>query len=321
MRFTRSTLLRALVIGSAVTMLLSSASLAASRRSTSSKAGAKAPAASASAAPVDLNTATQAELEALPGVGAATAKKIVAGRPYSSVADLKRAGVAAGTIRTISNRVTVSGGGAAATTPASTPARSRAAAGSPAASAAAPASRSARGAAVPSSGPVDLNTASQSQLEALPGVGVATAKKIMAGRPYSSVADLQRAGVPKRTVDGLAGLATAGAVSAAAPALLPGGARAATPAATPSSPAAMGRPASTPAPTRPMTPPPAVSNSAPSTQTAPPAGSGMVWVTLPSGIYHYEGDRWYGNTKNGKYMTEKDAIAAGYRASKQKVKQ
>lgn len=40
--------------------------------------------------------------------------------------------------------------------------------------------------------------------------------------------------------------------------------------------------------------------------------SGKVWVNLDSGIYHKSG-RWYGKTKNGKFMTEKEAKAAGYK--------
>lgn len=37
---------------------------------------------------ININTATQSELESLPGVGAVTASKIISGRPYSSVEEL-----------------------------------------------------------------------------------------------------------------------------------------------------------------------------------------------------------------------------------------
>ena len=42
--------------------------------------------------------------------------------------------------------------------------------------------------------------------------------------------------------------------------------------------------------------------------------NGKVWVNLDSGIYHKKG-RWYGKTKNGKFMTEAEAKAAGYKQS------
>jgi hypothetical protein len=50
-------------------------------------------------------------------------------------------------------------------------------------------------------------------------------------------------------------------------------------------------------------------------QAAPANSNGMVWVNTESGVYHKPGTRWYGKTKQGKYMTEADAQKAGYRAS------
>jgi hypothetical protein len=42
----------------------------------------------------------------------------------------------------------------------------------------------------------------------------------------------------------------------------------------------------------------------------------VVWVNLPSRIYHFAGTKSYGTTKRGAYMCEKEAIAAENRASK-----
>jgi hypothetical protein len=42
----------------------------------------------------------------------------------------------------------------------------------------------------------------------------------------------------------------------------------------------------------------------------------VVWVNEKSKIYHFSGHKDYGNTKEGTYMCEKDATAAGDRAAK-----
>lgn len=41
----------------------------------------------------------------------------------------------------------------------------------------------------------------------------------------------------------------------------------------------------------------------------------VVWLNIPSGIYHYKGERWYGRTKHGAYACEREAIKAGDRAT------
>jgi len=71
-------------------------------------------------------------------------------------------------------------------------------------------------------------------------------------------------------------------------------------------------------------PPPSANTAAPKTTTqaaqatpssqeiATAKASGKVWVNTDSGVYHKNG-RWYGKTKSGKFMTEAEAKAAGYK--------
>jgi len=164
---------------------------------TSLQAAKKAATQKVAAGLVDINNASQKELEALPGVGAASAKKIIAGRPYKSADDLSKAGLSTKVVDKIKPLVTVGASSAAASTAVTTTAK-KAATQKVAA------------------GLVDINNASQKELEALPGVGAATAKKIIAGRPYKSTDDLSKAGLSAKVVDKIKPLVTVGAASAAA---------------------------------------------------------------------------------------------------------
>jgi hypothetical protein len=47
----------------------------------------------------------------------------------------------------------------------------------------------------------------------------------------------------------------------------------------------------------------------------------IVWVNTPTGIYHYSGTRYYGQTHKGAYMCEADARAAGYRAARNRQRE
>jgi hypothetical protein len=100
-------------------------------------------------------------------------------------------------------------------------------------------------------------------------------------------------------------------------------------------PAAAAAPAPTPTPTpQPMKPAPAPMKpaAAPMKPAAAPTGAGqftteaeakgrcptdtVVWVNTKSHKYHYSGHRSYGTTKQGAYMCEADANAAGDVAAK-----
>ena len=56
---------------------------------------------------------------------------------------------------------------------------------------------------------------------------------------------------------------------------------------------------------------PTVSPGQPSVSSGNPTVT--VWVNTKSVVYHCPNSRWYGNTKNGKYATQKEAQSEGYR--------
>jgi hypothetical protein len=146
---------------------------------------------------------------------------------------------------------------------------------------------------------IDVNSATQAELEKLPGIGPAMAKKIIAGRPYASTADIAKAGVPANTISKISPLVSVGAAPVAAKKVAP---QAPLPSTVPKSP-------QTVAPGKVL-----------KQVTPPPAGANMVWVNKESKIYHKQGSQWYGKTKQGSYMPESEAIKAGYRESKSKSK-
>ncbi|HOW72231.1 MAG TPA: helix-hairpin-helix domain-containing protein [Phycisphaerae bacterium] len=253
---------------------------------------------------INLNTAKAEDLQELPGVGEATAKKIVAGRPYKSVDDLAKAGLSKASIDKIRDEVTV----AAAARPHKT----------------------------------NLNTATAEELQELPAVGDVTAKKIVAGRPYRSVDDLAKAGVSKATIDrirdevtiraasrdvkvsdGKINLNTAsaeeleelrGVGEVTAKKIIAGRPYKAVDdlvkAGVPKAAVERIRGAVT------------IQSGAtekgpdPSVVAQKPPRPGMVWVNTESGVFHKDNSRWYGKTKEGKFMTEADATKAGFREAK-----
>ena len=87
--------------------LLISAALILGAGATTAQAAKKVDAKKSVVGLVDINSATQKELEDIKGIGAATAKKIIAARPYKSTDELTKAGLNSKAIAAIKPFVTV----------------------------------------------------------------------------------------------------------------------------------------------------------------------------------------------------------------------
>ena len=154
---------------------------------------------------VDINNATQAELEGLKGIGPATAKKIIDGRPYTSVEGLAKAGLNAKAVVALKPFVTV--GRTQTAAKASAPAATAAADVKKAGKEVQKTVQSTASAAAKKLTPgtkININTADKATLEALPEIGPVKAQAIIDGRPYKSPEDIMKvAGIKQKTFDAI----------------------------------------------------------------------------------------------------------------------
>jgi Helix-hairpin-helix motif len=170
---------------------------------------------------------------------------------------------------------------------------------------------------------IDLNTASQAALESLPGVDMTTAQQIIAGRPYGSVADLSKTGMPTATIERITPLVKVGPLGKAAAATTKGAQKGAAGVGKGADATANGIDKGVGAAAKGVQKGAAATASAAGTVDrkltgAPrvPPQAGMVWVNTATKVYHKAGDPSYGTTKKGKWLTEEEAVKQGYRPAK-----
>lgn len=145
---------------------------------------------------IDLNQATVAELQLLPGIGPSLAQRIddyrQAHGPFQTVADVRKVpGVGPALLERIRSRATV--------TPAQVRQETRPSLVQPSATKLSKAQQL--------TGPINVNTADAGELQKLPGIGPKLSQRIVetrAVRPFQSVQDLRRVpGIGPKTVEKL----------------------------------------------------------------------------------------------------------------------
>lgn len=159
------------------------------------------------AAVVDLNSADEKTLEALPGVGKATAKAIVAGRPYKGIDDLKRVkGMSDKKINAIKDKVAF---GAPTVAPAAIPSVAETAGKASSVGKAVTEKAEKTKTKLAPGQHININTASKEELEALPGIGPVKAQAIIDNRPYTAPEDIMKVkGIKQKSFEKIKDLIT-----------------------------------------------------------------------------------------------------------------
>jgi hypothetical protein len=269
------------------------------------------PAPKGASGPININTATAAELQTLPGIDAGLAAKIIAGRPYRTASDLARTGILPGIVMNLTPRITFEPAPPAkpVTQPEVKPAEPKVEKPVPA-----PAKPTPTPEAKPAAPVVPLTEvkAPEAKPVAKPAAPPVEAKPAKPAEPK-----VEKQAPPAKPAEPK--------IEKPAPPAKPAEPKV-------EKPAPPAKPAKTPPAVKPVEPEKAKETPAPAdpaklksadfmdtgglvTKRTPPA-KGMVWVDTGTGLFYTEGDRRFGATQEGKFMSREDALKAGYFLSK-----